>query len=118
MIRDYQEADLEWIKPLAEKFGEWEDAQKILSNPYEDCWVSEPLALGCVYQDACGYVMVGLADREGVKAMLQLGKEYLKVAKEKGLTLHTHVAPSSWQYEFFRRLDFTPGKVGTLSIGE
>ena len=118
MIRDFTKADLVWIKPLAEKFGEWEAVQTVLSNPYEDCWVSEPLALGCVYQDPCGYCLVGLTDREGVKALFKMAVEYLKVAREKGIILHTHVAPESWQYEFFERLGMTPGKVGTLSIGE
>ena len=118
MIRDYQESDLVWIKPLAEKFGEWEAVQQILGGPYEWAMVIEPLAIVCLVKDSCGCLGVGLADREGMKALHELALKAWQVAEERNIPVHTHVAPGTWQYEFFKRLGFTPGKVGTLSIGE
>ena len=117
-MRDYQKTDLTWIKPLAEKFGEWEDVQRVLAGSYEWAMVVEPLAIVCLVQDSCGCLGVGLSDREGMKALRKLALKAWQAAEEKNVPVHTHVAPGTWQYEFFTRLGFTPGKVGTLSRGE
>ena len=106
-IRAFETSDLQWLKPIAEKYGEWDAVLTILtSSTLISAWVIEPKAITAVYRDEHGHVGVGLCDKEGIKELFKLGRKMTRATTDAGRDVHSHVDKDSWQYRFFLKLGY------------
>lgn len=100
-IRKFKESDFEWIKPIADNWGEWDAAERILKDQNTFALVVEPVAVGALYGDQHGVVLVGTCSKNGIKSFHKLGDEFVRLAEENNLNLHSHcMDKKSWQYKF------------------
>ena len=107
-IRDYQARDLEWIIPIAAKYGEADEIEVVLTYPelYRVKWakVIEPYALLAFFEDIHGPMVGGLTDRGGIKHLFTLCRKMADSVK--GMSLHAHIEKGSWQDKLYRRFDY------------
>ena len=61
MIRKYLPEDRSWVKPIAQKYDEWETTDSILSNPelfgVVGIWVIPEKAIVGIFKDSLGNII-------------------------------------------------------------
>ena len=110
-IRPYLTADLEWIEPIAKRYGEWSSLLKALTFGLVGI-VEEPYAMAALYQDMHGVALAGLAEEDGIKPLIRLVITLKNQAAEKGIALHGHWKPGSWQERLAVKHGFSIGGEG------
>ena len=94
-IRPYQPSDLEWIMPIAEKYGERDEVAAALGGTYIMANVIPPWALAAVWEDEHGAVAAFLADRVGIRELVTLAREVAAWAKRESVPVRCH-ADHEW----------------------
>jgi len=114
-IRPFVVNDLIWLKPIALKFGEWEDIRDAVFNRTKErialsIWVVEGKAMVALFEEVNqpGKTFVcGLTDKRGMKELFTLGRWICRVSMGFGLTLHSpELDEGSWQIRFFEKMGF------------
>lgn len=94
MIREFNKTDLAWIRPIAEKYGSWEDCQKFANDPdgfgLVCAYVIAPYAVGIIVEDVHGALMEGLTDTYGIKHLIRLADFLVGLADLAEIDLHNH----------------------------
>ena len=107
IIRPFKTADLKWIKPMAQEYGEWDGVCEMLSAAMEPTHFSairvvEPFAIAAVWNDFHGFALAGLAGKAGIKSLIRLGTDLIAAADKAEIDLHSHCTdPKTWQHKLF-----------------
>lgn len=94
IIRPLEHHDLVWLRPIAEKWGSWQDVEAIANDPdgygVVTALVVAPFAVGVMFHDDHGVVLEGLCDDGGLKRLIRLGDMMCQMADSTGIDLHNH----------------------------
>lgn len=94
LVRALEKSDLVWLRPIAEKYGSWQDVKAIVAQPDDygliAAMVIAPYAVGAMFYDDHGVVLEGLCDTYGIKQLIRLGDAMCKMADHAGIDLHNH----------------------------
>jgi len=110
IIRPFEKHDLVWIKPMAQKYGSWDDIQKAANDPDKfgviTALVVVPYCLGYIYLDEHGMVLEGLCDKYSVRELIRGAQFLCKVADEQKWDLHNHKGQKPWEKWALEKLGF------------
>lgn len=94
IIRPFEKRDLVWLRPMAEKYGSWDDCQAIAKDPdgygLIIAMVVAPYCVGIICHDQHGPVLEGLCEDYGIKQLIRLGDFIVRLADDAGIDLHNH----------------------------
>ena len=105
-VREFRDEDMAWILPIARAVGEEDGTINAYRESWQ-AWVVEGKCLIALFPDPHGWIVAGLTDRAGIRALLKLGRMMLEAAKDRSFLFHNHnVVEGSWQEKFFKQLGF------------
>jgi len=123
IIRPFEKRDLVWLRPMAEKWGDFNECKAMADDPDKfgllTALVVAPYTIGVIFYDTHGTVLEGLCDDYGIKQFIRLGDYMVKVADEAGIDLHNHKwGQKPWYSRVLTRLGFekTIPEVGHIRI--
>ncbi len=107
--RPMHPADLEWLLPMAARYGEAPAMLSALRTLILG-WVVPGKALVCLYREPDGIRAAGLTDPTGIRACVALGRALLAFGKKHGIypVYAKADAGDRWQLRFFQQLGFVP----------
>jgi hypothetical protein len=103
-IREFVPADLEWLRPVATEYREWESLLYLFPK-FIKAFVIEPYAIFACFEDPHGFCVAGVTGPQGIRAMIRLSKKMAEWVDGNGLTVHGHWQPGTWQSKLAHYLD-------------
>jgi len=107
-IRAYNEEDLAWILPLAEKYGETSAIRDFMETKNGIVFVAPHKAIMAQFFDEHGCCLAGLCGPEGMKDIIRLFQFFVKTAKIMKMEVHGHWKVGTWQGKLAEQYGFDP----------